>query len=133
MIPFVTVLYRLVRAFIEAWREPHFRGLFYLVFLTLASGTIFYHNVEGWTYFDAFYFSVITLTTVGYGDLVPTTTYGRLFTVFYIFLGIGLILAFIDAVAKPALTRSSRPKEPRRTRRRTETEDAGPEEPDDRS
>jgi voltage-gated potassium channel Kch len=52
---------------------------------------------------DAFYFSVTTLTTVGLGDLSPKTTVGKLFTVVYIFAGIGIILAFIDTVAKESL------------------------------
>jgi hypothetical protein len=40
------------------------------------------------------------LTTVGLGDLTPTTTLGKLFTVIYIFAGLSLILGFIDTVAK---------------------------------
>jgi Ion channel len=49
---------------------------------------------------DAFYFSVTTLTTVGLGDLSPTTTLGKLFTVIYIFAGLSLVLGFIETVAK---------------------------------
>lgn len=49
---------------------------------------------------DAFYFSVTTLTTVGLGDLSPTTTVGKLFTVIYIFAGLSLVLGFIETVAK---------------------------------
>jgi hypothetical protein len=47
---------------------------------------------------DAFYFSVTALTTVGLGDLAPKTAIGKLFTVVYIFAGIGIILGFIDTV-----------------------------------
>ena len=43
---------------------------------------------------DAFYVSVTTLTTVGLGDLSPTTTLGKLFTVIYIFAGLSLVLGF---------------------------------------
>jgi voltage-gated potassium channel len=52
---------------------------------------------------DALLFSVTTLTTVGYGNLVPTTTISKLFTVIYIFAGISIILGFIDTVAKETL------------------------------
>ena len=52
---------------------------------------------------DAFYLSVTTLTTVGLGDLAPKTTIGKLFTVVYIFAGIGITLGFIDAVSKESL------------------------------
>ena len=54
----------------RSFREPEFRGLFILVVVTLAAGTLFYWRVKGWSLLDAFYFSSITLTTVGYGDLV---------------------------------------------------------------
>ncbi len=66
--------------------------------LILLSGTVVYHFTEGWHWLDAFYFSAITLTTVGYGDFSPATDFGKVFTVFYILIGIGLIFAFIDAL-----------------------------------
>ena len=53
---------------------------------------------------DAFYFSVTTLSTVGLGDLAPTTTLGKLFTVIYIFAGLSLVLGFIETVAKETFT-----------------------------
>ena len=54
---------------------------------------------------DAFYFSVTTLTTVGLGDLAPTTTIGKLFTVVYIFSGLGLIAGFLNTIATETLSR----------------------------
>ena len=38
------------------------------------------------------------MTTIGYGDLSPQTDGGKLFTIFYILVGIGIILGFINAV-----------------------------------
>lgn len=64
----------------------------------MAAGTLVYHWLEDWTWVDSFYFSVITLTTIGYGDLHPITDFGKLFTVVYIVVGLGLILGFINAV-----------------------------------
>lgn len=66
-----------------------------LVFL-LAVGTVFYHVVEKFSWVDAYFFSVITMSTVGYGDLVPHTTAGKLFTTFYIVAGIGVFSTFIS-------------------------------------
>ncbi|MBD2533941.1 ion transporter [Nostoc flagelliforme FACHB-838] len=43
------------------------------------------------TFLDAFYFSVVTMTTVGFGDVVPISELGRLLTVLMIFTGIALI------------------------------------------
>ncbi len=83
--------------------DPEFRGLFVLVIVTLAAGTLFYWQIEGWSLLDAFYFCAITLTTVGYGDVSPETAAGKLFTVLYLFTGIGLIVAFLNAVARTAI------------------------------
>ena len=69
------------------------------------SGTLFYWRVEGWSVLDSIYFSVITLTTVGYGDLAPTTAAGKVFTILYGFAGIGIILSFVYIVAKDAIRR----------------------------
>jgi voltage-gated potassium channel len=100
---FITSL-RLARSVTSAFRrDPQFRFLVFLVVITLLSGTLFYSQVEGWSVVDALYFSVTTLTTVGLGDLAPTTTIGKLFTVIYIFAGISIILGFIDTVAKETL------------------------------
>src|SRR5919202_1239421 len=94
-----SLVVRFVRAFAGAWRrDPQFRSLVALVFFTLLSGTIFYSLQEGWSVVDAFYFSVTTLTTVGLGDLAPTTTIGKLFTILYIFVGLGLVAAFITTL-----------------------------------
>ena len=96
----VLVPLRFTRAVRRSLRDPEFRGIFVLVVITLAAGTLFYWQIEGWSLLDSFYFSSITLTTVGYGDLAPETAAGKLFTVFYIFTGIGLIVAFLNAVAR---------------------------------
>ena len=49
-----------------------------VVGVLLLSGTIFYRSVEDWTLIQALYFSVVTLATVGYGDLTPTTDFSRI-------------------------------------------------------
>ena len=43
-------------------------------------------------------FSFITLTTIGYGDYAPQTDGGKIFTVIYIILGVGIILSFINTL-----------------------------------
>lgn len=61
---------------------------------------MFYRLVEGWNLLDSYYFSVVTHTTIGYGDFTPSTTASKIFTVFYIFAGLGIILGFINRVAE---------------------------------
>ena len=53
-------------------------------------GTFMYHYLENWNYIDSFYFAVSTLTTVGYGEIVPSTPTAKLFTSFYILLGVSI-------------------------------------------
>jgi voltage-gated potassium channel len=102
MIEFFLTTFRLIRG------NPQFRSLMFLVLLMLLAGTVFYSLEEGWSVVDAFYFSVTTLTTVGLGDLAPETTIGKLFTVVYIFAGLGIIVGFIDTVAKGTLGHQAR-------------------------
>lgn len=102
----VLIPLRFARAVRRAARDPEFRGLLVLVVVTIAAGSLFYWQIEGWSLFDAFYFCSMTLTTVGYGDLSPQTVAGKLFTVFYVFTGIGLLVGFLNAVAKAALQQS---------------------------
>ncbi len=84
-----------------------FKVLFVLVVLLLGAGTTVYHYVESFNWIDSFYFSSMTLTTVGYGDLFPVTTFGKIFTVFYVFIGLGIILAFVNLLAKQRIHHAS--------------------------
>lgn len=59
-----------------------------IVILILIIGMYFYHFIEGWRYLDAAYFCTSTLATVGYGDFFPQTDIGKMFTIFYQFIGI---------------------------------------------
>jgi voltage-gated potassium channel len=105
-ISFLLRLSLFARTLVRLWRrDPDFRTLVSLVFFTLLAGTIFYSSVEGWSLVDAFYFSVTTLTTVGLGDLSPATTIDKLFTVIYIFSGLGLLAGFINSIATETLSR----------------------------
>ena len=77
-----------------------FRYLGGSVLLVLGIGTVFYRFVEGFSWIDAYYFSVVTLATVGYGDLAPRTTAGKLFTTFYIFVGVGILATFFSFLVR---------------------------------
>ncbi|MCB0064174.1 MAG: two pore domain potassium channel family protein [Caldilineaceae bacterium] len=81
-------------------QDPQFRRLLGVVLLLLASGAHIYHRLEGWSYLDAFYFTVITLTTVGYGDFSPQTALGKTFSMLYILLGLGVLGALIALIGE---------------------------------
>lgn len=103
MIHFALTLWQFIRAIRKGLEDPEFQALGALVLIVIGSGTLFYHRVEDMTWIDALYFCVITLTTVGYGDISPHTAIGKLFTIVYIFVGLGLLAAFISYIAKNAL------------------------------
>ncbi|MEK7859217.1 MAG: potassium channel protein [Elusimicrobiota bacterium] len=66
-------------------------GIVGALLTVLLAGTAGYHIIEGWPFFDGFYMTVITLATVGYGETHPLSHHGRIFTVFLIMGGIGVM------------------------------------------
>lgn len=84
-------------------RHPEERGPLVLVVSLLIVGTIFYVLIEGWSVIDAVYFSAMSLATVGYGDVVPETAVGKLFTVVYVLAGIGILVSFFTALTAKTL------------------------------
>ena len=74
--------------------------------LLLVAGTIIFMIIEGFSPIDSFYFSFITLATIGYGDFSPSTDIGKLFTVLYSFAGLGIMAALIRTIATQRRTGS---------------------------
>jgi hypothetical protein len=68
-------------------------------------GTVVYKFLENWTWIQSFYFSVTTLSTVGYGDLHPTSDGSRLFTALYIISGVAIALASLGIIGNNYLKR----------------------------
>lgn len=85
-----------LRTLSELWREPAGRGLLVILASVFAGASAFYRFVEDWSWLDSLYFVVVTLTTVGYGDLTPATDLGKAATIVLILTGVGYILAFLN-------------------------------------
>ena len=100
MLSFLLTLTRFFRGLYRAWLKPNFRSTLLIATLILISGTLFYWSVEGWSVVDAIYFCIMTLTTIGYGDLYPTSDVSKIFTCFYAIAGIGVFVALITQIAQ---------------------------------
>jgi voltage-gated potassium channel len=73
--------------------------------LVFAFGTLGYIEFEGWSALDAFYMTVITLATIGYGEVHPLTPAGRVFTIVLIFVGLGIFTVMVGSVSQAVLDR----------------------------
>jgi voltage-gated potassium channel len=74
-----------------------------LLVLVMAIGTVGYHFIEGWSWFDGFYMVVTTLTTIGYQEVHPLSHAGRVFNVFVILAGVSLVLLGVGALSQALL------------------------------
>ncbi|MDO5058482.1 MAG: potassium channel family protein [Neisseria sp.] len=88
-IHFLQALRRLVRSVLG---DLLFYGLGAFTVALICGAAAFYHHIEKWSWLDSFYFAVITLSTVGYGDFAPHTPAGKLFTIGFILVGLGLFV-----------------------------------------
>ena len=70
----------------------------------IGAASLFYRWVEGWHMLDAVYFSVMTISTVGYGDLTPQTSAGKIFTIFYVIFGLGLFVGTATSIAESIMS-----------------------------
>ncbi|MCB0661716.1 MAG: NAD-binding protein [Saprospiraceae bacterium] len=90
----------LKKAIIEYSNSNSFLRLRYAIFLffgSLTLGTSWYFFMEGFTIVEAFYMTVITISTVGFTELRPLGTSGQIFTSIFIILNIGIFAYSLSA------------------------------------
>ena len=75
---------------------------FMLVWVIIFFGCLIMFAFEDWNFGDSFYWAIVTITTVGYGDIVPTTDKGKMFTIFYCLVGVAVLARVMnDLIAYP--------------------------------
>lgn len=116
---FIAIGRFLIRVGALMWRKEEIRGLLFLTLVTILTGTWFYYQYEPTitTWGDAYYFTVITLTSIGYGDLSPTLPLTKFFTTIYVFVGLGIIAGFIGLVGTTIVEDASQRREARNTKK----------------
>jgi uncharacterized protein YneF (UPF0154 family) len=80
------------------WR--HILGLTVIFLIIIFLGAYIYQQVEDWRYLDSVYFVVVTVTTVGYGDLVPKTDLGKIITIIFPLIGMVLAFYFVSMIGR---------------------------------
>lgn len=71
--------------------KAHLRIALAALFLVVAGGTAGYMAVEGWRFTDAFYMTILTISTVGYGEVHPLSLSGKFLSIFIIIFGVGSV------------------------------------------
>ncbi len=71
-----------------------------LLILINAFGVAGYMVIEGWNFMDSLFMTVITITTVGYGEVHELSSAGEIFTIVLLVLGVGIILYLLGTEAK---------------------------------
>lgn len=93
------VLRTTVRGIRRVLADPQGRGLLILGSSLLLAGRLVYRWIEDLSWLDSFYLATMTLTTIGFGDVTPQTAVGKVFTMVYALVGIGVFVALAGEVA----------------------------------
>ena len=81
------------------------RNYIFIFAALISGGTLGYHLIEGWSILDSAYMTVITLSTVGYGELRPLSPAGKLFTSVLILFGVGTLAYSVSRMTEILLER----------------------------
>jgi len=74
----------------------------------IASGTVYFRLVEKWSWVDSYFFTVVTISTVGYGHPVPMTDAGKIGATVLIFAGLGVFAVALQQIAFESLAQRDR-------------------------
>lgn len=65
-----------------------------IIIIVILAGAISFWTIEWWSFFNSLYFTSVTMSTIGYGDMSPLTPAGKLVSMFYGFMGAPLFVGF---------------------------------------
>jgi len=80
--------------------HPKLRFFFLVILFFIFLGVVVFSAIESWSIVDSLYFTVSTMTTVGFGDIVPTHDTSKLLATFYMMLTVPLILISVGLVTE---------------------------------
>ncbi len=103
-------LTRITRGIGVALKDDRVKGILAFTVGMILWASVFYHFIEGWSWLDSIYFSVVTISTVGYGDFSPETAAGKVFTMVYIIVGLGIFVTAATTVADTILSQDDEDK-----------------------
>ena len=89
----------------------HLQIVMATLLMLLVVGTFLFHYLENWTYIQSFYFSVTTITTVGYWDIVPSKDTTRLAVSIYIMIAVTLYISTATVLWNKYLENTAKRKE----------------------
>ncbi len=101
-------LTRITRGIGVAFKDSRVKGILAFTVGMILWASVFYHFVEGWSWLDSIYFSVVTISTVGFGDFSPETAAGKIFTMIYIIVGLGVFVTAATTVADTILSQDDK-------------------------
>ncbi len=102
----MSALKRILRGMNVALKDGRVKGILAFTVGMILWASVFYHYVEGWSWLDSIYFSVVTISTVGFGDFSPETAAGKIFTMIYILVGLGVFVTAATTIADTILSQS---------------------------
>lgn len=98
---------RITRGVGVALKDSAVKGILALTVGMVLWASVFYRYIEGWSWLDSIYFSVVTISTVGFGDFSPETAAGKIFTMFYIVVGLGIFVAAATTIANAIMSQGN--------------------------
>ncbi|MFN2453759.1 MAG: TrkA family potassium uptake protein [Pyrinomonadaceae bacterium] len=80
--------------------KSRLRVALFALTVAIASGTLGFHLLEGWAFGDSLYMTVMTITTVGYGEVHPLSGAGRFFASLFMFAGVGTVAYALSGIVQ---------------------------------